>query len=448
VLGWPVAAFGFDVEIVAADACEGLTYSAIKQSPYLTSTGTQYAEFDLQCTVTNLPPNATVTYQWSPVQTENPPNPPAGAIWVPSPGTAASTPGWAYGGVGLFTASCTVTVTAPSGGGQETALKTFLVVGGPLQLVAYPFRNADGTQHANYIRTFDQDEDLETKPFYLQFFGYDPTVPHPQGAQLQRPQLGRVQPRFDQPDMGPDEPVQFLWEVPPGTKVRAKAAATLAESSWIELAATQESGSGGIQPRCKFKVKFRGKWFEAWDDSPLSAPPGLVTPNPDYFRFTAHKPLDTLPNSAEDQQEDWGNAEFPYGWIRRTRPVVLDHLGQRMPDVWVQERFQPPTPPQGSDINTSLVWWQTVRGNDEPLSGHPCGRFGLGSTGPYDNGWDNLWLRRTEPYRYADHPYAPFFDFVHHYYAGTKVTVGTGNGCFVGTYRIKLWTDRVEHIKE
>jgi hypothetical protein len=50
--------------------------------------------------------------------------------------------------------------------------------------------------------------------------------------------------------------------------------------------------------------------------------------------------------------------------------------------------------------------------------------------------------------QYADHPNAPFFDFVHHYYAGTKLTVGTGNGCFVGTYRIKLWTDRVEHIKE
>lgn len=72
VLGWPVAAFGFDVEIVAADECEGLTYSAIKQSPYLTSTGTQYAEFDLQCNVTNLPPGVTVTYQWSPVQADPP----------------------------------------------------------------------------------------------------------------------------------------------------------------------------------------------------------------------------------------------------------------------------------------------------------------------------------------------------------------------------------------
>lgn len=94
------------------------------------------------------------------------------------------------------------------------------------------------------------------------------------------------------------------------------------------------------------------------------------------------------------------------------------------------------------------MWWLTVKGDDEPASGHPCGRFGLGSTGPNDNGWDNLWLRRTEPYRYADHPNAPFYDFSHHYYAGTRITGGTSNGCFVGTYRIKLWTDRVDHIKE
>lgn len=94
-------AAAFEAEIIATDECEGLSYSKLKQSPYRAATGAQYAEFQLTCKLTGLPAGATVAYRWSPVQTANPTNPPAGAIWVPSPGTASSTVGWAYDGVGL-----------------------------------------------------------------------------------------------------------------------------------------------------------------------------------------------------------------------------------------------------------------------------------------------------------------------------------------------------------
>lgn len=435
-------ASAFNAEIIATDECEGLTYSKLKQSPYRAAAGAQFAEFQLTCNVTDLPAGATVTYQWSPVQTSNPTNPPAGAIWVPSPGTASSTVGWAYDGVGLYTASCHVTVTAPQGGGETHVMTGFLVVGGPLKLQAQEWANDN-----NYVATWSHDLDTSSMPHFMQYFNYDPTLPNPNSGDLHRPQLGHVQPRLAQPDIGPDEPIEYHWQVPPGTKVKAKAQPDLEDSTWLELLATQESGRGGIQPRCKFKVVYNDRTYWIWDDSPESAPEGETEPNPDHFRFTAHKPQDTLPNSGEDEQEAWGNTEYPYGWIRRTRPVLLDNLGDRMPDVWVQERFQPPVPPPGSSINTSLVWWQTVRGVDEPSSAHPAGRFGLGSSNGGENGWDNLWLRRDTPHTYAAHPTNPFYDFSHHYYAASRVTSGT-SGCFIGTYRIKLWTDRVDHIKE
>ncbi|MCC6403508.1 MAG: hypothetical protein IT207_05815 [Fimbriimonadaceae bacterium] len=449
-LGAAGMASAFNAEIIATDECEGLAYSKLKQSPYRTSAGAQYAEFQLTCMVTDLPPGATVAYQWSPVQTSNPQSPPAGAIWVPSPGTAANTIGWAYvddSPLGLYTASCTVTVTAPQGGGQTQVMKGFLVVGGPLKLEAKNYLNADGTMHQNFLPTWKHDLTAAEKPHFMQYFNYDPTVPSWFSTAFQRPQVGHVQPRFQQPDIGPDEPIEYHWTVPPGTKVKAKAQPTLEDSTWIELLATQGSGRGGIEPRCQFKVVFNGRTYWVWDDSPESAPENETEPNPDHFRFTAHKPQDTLPNSTEDEEEDCGNTEYPYGWIRRTRPILLDNLGDRMPDVWVQERFQPPVPPPGSNINTSLVWWTTVRGVDDASNGHPAGRFGLGSNENNENGWDNLWLRRENPYTYAQNPASPFYDFSHQYYAANKITTGT-MGYFVGSYRIKLWTDRVDHIKE
>lgn len=264
VLGHASLATAFDVEIKAAPKCVGLSYSAIKQSPYLTSTGTQFAEFNLTCQVTNLPPGATVSYQWAPVQTENPQNPPAGAIWVPAPGTAASTVGWAYGTVGLFTANCTVTVSAPQGGGQHTSIRSFLVVEGPLNLQAQAFLSPDGTSDQNYIETWPHDLSEADKPHFMHYFGNDPT----------------------------------------------------------------------------------------------------------------------LPNTAEVEQEDFSDAQYPYGWIRRTRPIVLDNLGQRMPDVWIQERFQPPLPPEGSSINSSLTWWLTSVGRTTRLAATRRGGLDSGAVEP------------------------------------------------------------------
>lgn len=438
----------WDVEIVAVDEVERLVYSQSKKSVYSATPGCHYAEFQLQCQLRDLPPGSTPSFQWTAVYSENPSNPPGGAVWVPAPGTAQSTVGWAFDSTGQFTAQCVVTVTL-AGGGVEVKYpsKTFLAAGGPLKLrVASGADSWTGAHAASYLQTWLNDENRERAPHYLQYFGYSPTfsapplIPYPKNSQ--RPQLGTLE--WYKPvlivDYGLSQPVEFEWTLGPLLSPMP-GQGNLAEQSKVRVGAEGRSGAAGIQPRCKQIVRFRGRTYHIWDNSDQSPNPAYPQEGPaiDHYCFTAHEPDGILDNEADDVSGPLAGHQF--GWALRVKPVILDNLGHRMPNTWVQERFQPPMPPPQWNINDATEYWTTA---DSGLNAHPTGRFGPGQAGA--NGFDNLEIWGPEPWTYEQHPADPKYQFDHHYYAGTKHPTGT-SGSFVASYRIKYWSNLVLHIR-
>lgn len=89
---------------------------------------------------------------------------------------------------------------------------------------------------------------------------------------------------------------------------------------------------------------------------------------------------------------------------------MIDNLGHRTPNVWIQERFEPPMPPSQWQINSETEFWQT---EDSGLNAHPTGRFG---PAPLDaNGYDNLVVWGSQPWIHQDHPNEPLYAIIHHY---------------------------------
>ncbi|MCC6402958.1 MAG: hypothetical protein IT207_03020 [Fimbriimonadaceae bacterium] len=438
-------ASAWNVTIVASDECEALQYSHVKQSVYQTAMGCHFAEFDLSCEVTGTPPGSSVTYQWVNVVQQGQTNPPAGAIWVPSPGTSPATVGWAFDTTGLFTAECVVTLTLPDGSKQEQlAMVSFLAAGGPLKLgIATGEDSWQGAHEAAFVPSIEHDESVASNPYYLQYFNYDPTG-NSFPVLSQRPQLGTVQFQMevvnDLPGM--EGETTFLWSL--GAGLGAMPGQTPYEArSKLRVGALAASGVAGIMPRCSQVVRFRGRTYTIQDNSDQSPPPGVATgePNINAFCFTAHRPQDMQNNPADDVELAASAPGKPYGWEMRSRPVLVDNVGQRMPFVWIQERFQPPPPPPTWQINTQDVYWTTESGAS---GAHPSGRLGEGAN---SLAYDRLAIFSIDPHLYTTNPAVPLYNMVHHYYAANRRTVGT-TGVFAGTYRIKFWTDKVQHIKE
>lgn len=443
VLAVASTAFGWSATITANDECEGLQYSQAKKSVYQSATGCHYAEFELTCELDDVPAGSTAQFQWTAVYQSNLSNPPAGAIWVPSPGTAQSTVGWAFDTTGLYTAQCIVTLTKPDQTvEQQTASNSFLVAGGPLKLgVARGEFSWQSPHDVFSVPTIENDNGDPRQPHYLQFFGYNPT-----GTSFpvlsQRPQLGTV--AWYKPVVadvpGMDGATTFEWHL--GSSLAPMPGqGDLSQRSAIVVGAIAASGVAGILPRCTQTVRFRGRVYPILDNSDQSPHPDFMADGPDidHYTFTAHKPQDLLPNPEDDISGPI--TSHPHGWFLRTKPVLIDNVGHRMPNVWIQERFQPPALPPNWAINGQDTYWTTEEGEG---NGHPAGRLGVGAN---TNGYDNLEIFGPEPWRYSEHPAAPKYNMVHHYYAANRRTSGT-SGIFVGTYRIKFWTDNILHVKE
>ncbi|MGE3126044.1 MAG: hypothetical protein AB7F50_06530 [Fimbriimonadaceae bacterium] len=364
---------------------------------------------------------------------------------MPSPGTAQSSVGWTFDTTGLFTAQCIVTLTlADQSVEQQTVSQSFLVAGGPLKLgVARGTDSWQGVHDESFVETLLHDEDDSTQPHYLQYFNYDPTS-NSFPVQSQRPQLGTVQFQMavvnDFPGM--DQPTTFEWELGPGLKAMPDQA-PLSDREKLRVGAVAPSGGAGLMPRCGQVVKFRGRTYTILDNSDQSPPPGVATGEPmiNAFCFTAHRPQDMQDNPGDDVELLASAPGKPYGWELRSRPVLVDNIGQRMPYVWIQERFQPPMPPPTWQINTQDVAWMTEQGEH---GAHPEGRLGAnGNSLPYDR----LAVFSTKEHTLASNPDQPIHNMVHHYHAAIKRVTET-TGVFAGSYRIRYWTDKVMHTKE
>ncbi|MEW5883037.1 MAG: hypothetical protein AB1725_02290 [Armatimonadota bacterium] len=402
--------------------------------------GIQAAQFTCTVTAQNVAPDATLEYIWSPVidltQPPQPPPPSQGQLIVQPPGNTAEVT--AYGLFpGIFTVRCTVIVHRPGFPDQSYPLEqACAAIGGPLELSVY-----DGEwgppEHDFY---------QEDNPWYLQYFGYDPAEPPPEGAQSC--QKGIVSVRFGQPLT-----VWYEWQITPAPLVRVLwfNGTSLSNSTSVKIGALSGSGYGEITPRVKYKMEWSGTVYEYWDNSDESPPPNMPGPTPNWYRFTAHAPVGTSRGGVErlviylgqpyDPLVPDYNPNPPWGCREDWTVFLVDNLGSGMPRVRVQERFITQVP---EDFHTNcsgsehFVW--TTKGG---IGGNvDVGSFVdlLGAfSGVGDPDWHFYFRVPPDPPRYgtAEVP------LLHVYWAGTDSC--TAGGLNVGTWSMSLWYDWTTH---
>lgn len=355
----------------------------------------------------------------------------------------------------IGTAKCYVTVT----NGGETLFEGWVTgecaaVGGPLAFGVYG--GAD-----NPPRT---DRYFETSPWYLQYFGFDPrdeTVQHPNGPG-QPPQSGVVRVALTQPQ-GPNYATTYDWQLAgPIVVIEPSDPDDLPTSALIKIGATDGSAEGAIKPRVKYIFTWDGIVYGPFDDDSEQTPPptepvdysyqGL-----NYYAFTAHKPEEVRANheaSVQDPTPLARDYEYPlFTHADGYHMWLWDNLGQRMPRVWVQERFYPeefPEPPLDNNF---------YRNPDGPgsqwvtLGGPPTSLPPNEQENPFNGLFDDydyvgcfdypVWV----PYEFNQNN--PIYYLHHTYFAGTWTTQfippAYGGGIDAGTILIRIWTNKTIH---
>ena len=233
--------------------------------------------------------------------------------------------------------------------------------------------------------------------------------------------MGALSPLYPQPTGGT---LSFQWTFD-GVVLTWKNAATLLDSSSIRVGATSESAAGALRVRLRYVYTTATTSYIVDDDSAETPPPGTDAPNADYYKFTAHKPQSVDIYSSTAPGQPYSEPNKPYGWIVVDVMKLSDHLDSKMPGVYVQERW-PSHPP--ITVNPYGQAWQTLRSPDIGVFNVP----------------DYLRCASSFPMTYAGQN-PPIIDATQQYWGGTRSTIG--GGVFTSAYNVKMWTDRIEHIK-
>lgn len=349
----------------------------------------------------------------------------------------------------IGTASCYVTVT----NGGETLFDGWVTgecaaVGGPLAFGVYGGSD-DPPPRDRYFKT---------TPWYLQYFGFDPrdeTVQHPNGPG-QPPQRGIVRVALTQPQ-GPNYATTYDWQLAgPIVVIEPADPNDLPASAQIKIGAIDGSGEGAIKPRVKYIFTWDGVTYGPFDDDSdqTPPPPAYADQGLNYYAFTAHKPEEVLANqeaSIEDPTPIARDYEYPLFTHADGYHIWLwDNLGQKMPRVWVQERFYPeefPPPPLNNNFyhNEEGQYWVTDGGLPTSLPPNEQEYLFNGWFGDYVGCKDYpVWV----PFEL--NPNNPIYDLRHTYFAGTSTTQfipsSAGGGIDMGTFRMKVWTNKTIHF--
>jgi hypothetical protein len=454
--------------------------------------GTPYAEFAMSCVTVSKPETWTITgYTWQGIEIdiiqweiEHPGEPypavAAGLLLVSAPGEGQTINGRAYM-TGQYTTGCTVhyydSASQQYGSFPVTTTKQVYVLGGPLEFsVVKPTQSDHPTPPVRDAQF--------SGPRYLQYFGYDPALLFQTGfpLEVQRAQTGHVRVKYGQPGDVPHVdwtlvgPLKFVGPhaVSPGdyteidvgaTAASAPGAATVDAKIWvtIDIDGSLESVSSEIDPlEWPQKELEEENWYE--DD--------------DLFRFTSHKP-DTMaavivpPATHADPWILGYYTNDPYGLASTQYFEVYDTNNSPMPSLWVQERFSFSDPPyHWGDAHGPSPFEEPGYIYSDYASGYgtgfktnwATGNYWTTSPPPAENAPKSAWrgifgpdnliitIHVGWPYQTGVNPPTfnpPFFDFMHHYFAATRNAHPNGTtGLHIGTYRLRMWTDKVLHEKQ
>ncbi|GMV37270.1 MAG: hypothetical protein AMXMBFR61_17780 [Fimbriimonadales bacterium] len=309
--------------------------------------------------------------------------------------------------------------------GEGSASGRYYVIGGPFDVeLQFPLRNS---QH---------DRRDPSRAWYLAYWGVDPAQPS-WPAYLQPPICARITARYQQPQ-GDDFKTTYEWTYPVDLLFMMGG-----ENNGTELARTAEFYARGPSAESAITVTLSYVFWLLQDG--IWTPIGSVGDDSDflhaaganYRKFTSHKPAKTrfveaslllcTPPPPPDQPM--------YRVEQRYLYCLYDHLGYRMPDTWVNERF-PNGVPEGFRHNTlSEYWWTRYVGGDwdEPPIGHFFRFDILGAS-------SSTWIP------FPSDP--PIFGgpILQEYWAGSKaVEPGFPGGCQVGVREMRFWTDKISH---
>lgn len=360
--------------------------------------GTQRASFALSLSGTQAQEgfSGPEEYEWLPLRPTNPNPPPVDfALVMSGHGHGATETGNAYA-PGVYTALCRVKYTHIA---TQTAYwfdfrGDCAVIGGPINIwVGW-----------GSLPTYEQDEDNPASPWYIQYFNYSHwNPPASLNNRLQRTQDAWVevplQPFGTTLDWVVPWPLDsFILSIDPG-------------SSFFDVFA--EGASEPVEVRCLFGMTFTGMYGDVdsnydWDDT-ADTPNLSVEPNPDgskvmmTSKITCHKPDDVESRTSNSFTPPFPTGGASCGIVDYMR--LKDQLGQLMPGVWVQERFNPSDLPPGAQINDWQHNWVTLTVGFEGL---PVGDFNTPDTIYY------VWG-----------PPSPFtvYDLRQQYWAATNYTI-------------------------
>ena len=282
-----------------------------------------------------------------------------------------------------------------------------LLFGGPLAL---------SVENARFPNTPQHDLDREDKPWYLQYFGYDPTLPQPPDF-AQQVQRGNVA-SFSQL-----EGVTYEWTVPAGLSLISHNGESMATSSALKVAGNAGSAAGALRVKLKYKYIYQGASYSVEDDSDETFPPGKNKANAAYYTFTCHAPADTSQvggtirsggSPATGSQDYWETDYYSY--------KLVDNVAQDMPLVWVTERWVGEIPAD-FEVASPLLNWTTTK--------EPVGVFDLPDT--LSSGHSATPFLSTGPPLYGP--------WEHDYVAGTYSPNPSHTGIIVGRYRLSIWTN-------
>lgn len=315
----------------------------------------------------------------------------------------------------VFTSSCAVIggplTFSPESYSYSYVKDTFAFFNNGTEL---NYKNQGGQFSTVTLTLPDQDDNNRAKPYYLQYFGFDPTGSIPTDSQPPRAHLTVAA-------TGQPPGTTYTWTVSDPTVFRTTNGGQQTDTSLVGVAVA----AGSVTVKCNYSLTYSNLNGSASaqvdDDTDTTSNPR--DPTITLVRtINCHEPHDTAKQSWK-----W---YWPAGIVSvsQTGQVVPDgstyagecdeiavtsQLGVHMPGVWIQERFTSTVPPDFTVNQGSGPSWSTAGTGD---MAH-LGNFYYDYIGYH-------WTLAAAPWQ--------SFSLTHHYWAATKAT--TTGGIDVGTW--------------
>lgn len=306
-----------------------------------------------------------------------------------------------------------------------TGTLTVAAIGGPLSLGV--------TLPPGMPKTFVHDMQDVSKPFYIQYFGYDHASP-PTNSQIQLTQDGTVTPTLVQPT-GTTE----TWSY---GSLYCPQIARDSNSNYSTISLQADSSKAAVTVGCTFSYTdpvdptLTGSTLDDTSSTPQSAKSGSAMM---VNQFDPHAPLKTSldQNEALTASTFGVNTSSSVGFTGTGYSIYLfDQQGQNMPGVWVNERFT--SVPNGAlaiNVNSAADFWTTQMPNSTSKL-----YWNVDPSGVFE--WDNIWFSYTIPATFSS------LTAVHQYWAGSQSVSSNspGGGVNVGSYTITYSVGSVAQV--